>query len=88
MKSLLGPECRKFTLALILEMCTTLVGTSALKSSTPETLNVSSKLRKKPNYKFEFLFSRDPVMAKTKMTSEKLLMKTMTVKGLPYQTPE
>lgn len=27
-------------------------------------------------------------MAKTKMTSEKLLMKTMTEKGLPYKTPE
>jgi hypothetical protein len=27
-------------------------------------------------------------MAKTKMTSEKLLMKTMTVNGIPYQTPE
>lgn len=32
--------------------------------------------------------TRDPVMAKTKMASEKILMQTMTQKGLPYKTPE
>ena len=32
--------------------------------------------------------SREPVMAKTKIASEKLLMNSMTTTGQPYKTPE
>lgn len=32
--------------------------------------------------------SREPVMSKTKIASEKLLMNSMTTTGQPYKTPE
>jgi hypothetical protein len=53
----------------------------------PEIQSVSCKPRKY-NTKFEFAYSRHPVMAKTKMASEKILMKSMTETGKPYRTPE
>lgn len=78
-----------YTLAQTPETCTTLVGTSALKSSTLATLNASFKQRKFPGSKYlPRICSRDPILAKTKYAGEKILMNSMVQTGKPYKTPE
>lgn len=82
MKLLRKRSLKKFTLVLIQEMYITLDGMLVLKLLILEILNDSFKQRKLSSN--NDLFRRDPVMAKTKMVSERLLMQSMADKGFPY----
>ena len=78
-KLLLSRKHPRCMLVLILEMYTIMDGMSAPSKLINEMLNDSYKPRKFSNF-FNFL-RRSPLMAKTKMAGERLLMRSMMERG-------